>query len=176
MDSNPFQSPHAPRPEDDVGPGFDPRKVGQARQVPIVAALMMANGVMVGLIGIGWMVFTTFFTGRVMEQFELQQQIAGQPPQMVSAMRWFLYVFYGGMGLVALACGAFNIIAGGRNYHYRGRIMGIIAMIAGLASVFFCYCLPFSAGVLIYGLVIYLGQDAERAFRWQQRKDQSAEL
>ncbi len=137
---------------------------------------MIVDGVLLCLIGIGWIIFAVFFAHKMIEQVEIQQQMQGQDPAVSRAMRMFLHGIYGGIGCVALVAGLLNVFAGIRNYRFRSRTLGIVALIGGLASVLFCWCLPLSVGVMIYGLIIYLGQDGERAFRWQQARDQTGGL
>ncbi len=47
-------------------------------------------------------------------------------------------------------------------------MIGILALVSGAAMLLFCYCFPYSLGLLIYGLIVYLSPDAEAAFRWRQ--------
>ena len=78
-----------------------------------------------------------------------------------------MYGLYGGMGLGLLVVGVIGLVAGFLNYGYRGRIFGIISLILNLGSILFCWCLPLSIGLLIFGLIVYLSPEAERAFQWR---------
>jgi hypothetical protein len=40
-------------------------------------------------------------------------------------------------------------------------------MVLNMGSILFCWCLPFSIGLLIFGMIVYLSPEADRAFRWQ---------
>ena len=68
------------------------------------------------------------------------------------------------MGLPVLLVGIFRIVAGLRNLSYRNRTMGIVALAAGAVSLMTCYCLPTSIGLMVYGLIVYLDQQSQRAF------------
>jgi len=71
---------------------------------------------------------------------------------------------YGGVSALAALVAVVNALAGWRNYHYRGRTFGLIALFSNLVTIFTCYCAPTSIALMVYGLVIYLGEDSERAF------------
>ena len=173
-EDNPFQSPLVPDSTAPAQPSGDPRRFGRARQVPIVAVLMIVHGAMLCLAGIGLLVFMVFFSGKIADQIEEQQQFqraAGKPgaPQVnPNAIRWVFTGMYGVLGGVMLVAGLLGIFAGIRNYGFRSRVLGIIALVGGMASLFTCYCVPLSLALLIYGLIIYLSHDAEVAFRWRE--------
>jgi hypothetical protein len=173
MDSNPFQSPQAPRPDFDVAPGFDPRVVGRARQVPVVAALLVANGVLLCVIGIGYIALATFVTNQLIDQVVAQEKLQGRDGAFPPAVRWIVFGTWAGLGALGLVDGLVGIVAGIRNYRYRGRTLGIVALIGGLGTILFFWLMPLSIALLIYGLIIYMSQDGSRAFRWQQAHDQA---
>jgi hypothetical protein len=173
VDTNPFQSPQLPSPPDPQQPDFDPRQIGLARQVPIVAVLMIVNGVLLSIAGIGLLGFTLLFGNKFVDEFQQQQQANPNGPRLnPESLQWIFQGMFGVFGSVVLLAGLLGIFAGIRNYSFRGRVLGIIAMVGGMASIFICWCIPFSIALLIYGLIIYLSSDAEIAFRWQETKAQ----
>ncbi len=169
MDTNPFQSPELPGPPDPLQPGYDPRQVGRARQVPIVAVLMIVHGAILCLAGICLMVLA-FFVGRQFADAVDQQQRLNPNAQQFNpdTFRWVMEGMYGAFGGVVLISGLLSLFAGIRNYSFRGRILGIVSLVGGMASILTCYCAPISLALLVYGLIIYSSQDAELAFRWQE--------
>jgi len=78
---------------------------------------------------------------------------------------WIFPVIYGGLGLAMLIIAVLNIYAGIRNFKYRSRTLGIVAMASGLLSLLTCYCLPTAIAVMVYGLIVYLNYEVEEAFR-----------
>jgi hypothetical protein len=72
---------------------------------------------------------------------------------------------YGGLGVVIGIIGLLNIIAGYRNFKFKGRVLGIVSLVAGLGTIFTCYCAPTSLALTIYGLIVYLNAPVAAAFR-----------
>lgn len=60
--------------------------------------------------------------------------------------------------------GVLKIVAGARNYQYRSRALGVVALVMAPLSVFTIFCLPSAMVILIYGLVVYLNRDVKRVF------------
>jgi hypothetical protein len=157
---NPYQSPAgqygANQPTWQNQPPID---VGLARQIPIVAILMIVQGVLEILVSFG-LVAMAFF---------LPQQIVNDPnalppnfePGTFTKMITGVYV---GLGAVLFIIGALKIFAGIQNYSYRGRILGVIGLVSGMGAIFGCYCLPTAIALMIYGLIVYLNSGSERAF------------
>ena len=90
-----------------------------------------------------------------------QQPGVQQPPKEFVGIMSGIYVVF---GLVILSVGILRIVAGVRNYKYRGKVLGIVALVVGMLPALTCYCLPTSLGLLIYGLIVYLNNDVVRAF------------
>jgi len=57
-----------------------------------------------------------------------------------------------------------KVVAGIRNFDYRNRVLGIIALASAPLNAFTCFCFPSGLVILIYGLVVYCHRDASRAF------------
>jgi hypothetical protein len=73
-----------------------------------------------------------------------------------------IYLVFGA-GLMAGAI--LKLFAGYRNYRFRGRTLGMVAMFSGLVTVFGCFCFPTALALLIYGLIVYLDQQTVYAFQ-----------
>lgn len=178
--NNPFRSPGSDEPdatsEDAIRSEdeFDPRTIGKARHVPTVAILMIAHGVLMFLAGCGLIAMIFFIVPQLSQQLENQQKMQGQQnpnaPQFTQeGAKTMFSAVYGGMAAVLFIIGAVDVFAGILNYGYRQRIFGVITLVINMGSVMFCWCLPFSVGLLIFGMIIYLSPEAERAFRWRSR-------
>ena len=90
------------------------------------------------------------------------QQGNGPPPEvMINMMSWG----YGGVGVVVGIIGVLSILAGYRNWKFKGRTLGIVSLVAGLGTILSCYCLPTSLALCIYGLIVYLNGPVAAAFR-----------
>lgn len=154
--------------DDDV----DPRTIGKARHVPAVAIMLIVHGVLMFLAAAGLIVMMIFMLPQMREQFERQAQMQRQqnpnaPQLSAEGMTTLLSAVYGGLSAVLTLIGVLNIFAGIRNYGFRNRTLGIVSMVLNMGSIFFCWCLPLSIGLLIYGMIIYLSPEADRAFRWR---------
>jgi len=169
-DDNPFRdNPYSsPELQDGPGPGgpappYAPMPSrGMVRHVPVVAILMIIQGALEALMGLGLVAMGIFFP--LMMQAEMQQQ--GGPPGAPSpeAMTWIFLAMYGGMGLAALVAAILHIFAGIRTYKFRGRTFGLVAAIGGMVSVFSCYCGPTTAALGVYGLITYMNPEVTQAF------------
>ena len=174
---NPYLPPSSDEPDHaaidpDMDDDVDPRTIGKARYVPWVAILMIVHGVLMLVAALGLIGMIVFFVPQLSEQVEKQQQMQRQQnpnaPQFTKeGMAAILYATYGAMSAFLFVIGALGIYAGIRNYGYQNRILGIITMVLNMGSILFCWCLPFSIGLLIFGMIVYLSPEADRAFRWQ---------
>ena len=68
------------------------------------------------------------------------------------------------VSLLVFICGGVRIVAGVRNYQYRNRALGMVALCLAPVSLFTCLCLPSAILLMISGLFVYLNPDAELAF------------
>lgn len=164
--SNPYEAPTGDMPFEMGGRSLPPpQEPGMVGQIRIVSILMMVQGALdllagLGLIGMGF--FMAFAMKEAMMENPQMQQGNGAPPEiMVNMVSWF----YGGLGVVIGLIGALCIFAGYRNWQYKGRTLGIVALVAGLGTIFSCYCAPTSLALCIYGLIVYLNAPASSAFR-----------
>lgn len=164
--SNPYEAPVGDMPTASGGGSLPPpQEPGMVGQVRIVSILMIVQGSLdllagLGLIGLGF--FMAFAMRDAMMENPQMQQGNGPPPEFVLNM---LFWVYGGLGIVIALIGALNIFAGYRNWQYKSRTLGIVVLIAGLGTIFSCYCAPTSLALCIYGLIVYLNASSATAFR-----------
>ena len=165
--SNPYQTP-----------SFDPKQFQDppaysagatygygnwVRQVRIFAILNIVQGILetcVGLLASGAGVFFPIMA-RMDEFKKAAAESDGPPPEQVF---WAVGALYLAIGVVVLSCGILRIVAGLRNYQFKGRILGMVSIIVGIAPVFTCYCAPSAIGLLVYGLIIFLDPAVQTAF------------
>ncbi len=165
---NPYQSPSAP-----LGPSdpMDPfqRRPGLVRHVRVVAILMIVQGALelLAALGLGAMAVLILVMSR-----QVQNQ-GGVPngPEL-----WIATLIYGGMAAVALVSGVLHLAAGLRNYRFRGRTLGIVALACGILTVVTCCCLPTAVALGVYGLIVYLNPEASEAFRMGEAGHGPAEI
>lgn len=154
---NPYQSPpNVP------GEATAASRGGLARQVPIVAILLMVQGGLELLMG----GFLLLMAGTFAVVAAQQNPMAANPnaPLPPQAFGWALGGTYGVMGVGGLAIGVLKAFAGWRNYGFRGRVLGIAALVSGVLSLVTCYCFPTAILLMIYGLIVYLNAETAWAF------------
>lgn len=163
--SNPYQSPSFdPKQFQDYPSPFPPPQntgFGWVQQVRVVAILNCVQGGLECLMGTFLAGMAVFFT--IMIQTERNKPGFGNgtaPP----GMEWIMGGVYGVIGAVVLIAGILRIYAGLQNFRYRKRVLGIVSLVCGLASMIGCYCAPTSIALLIYGLIVYLNPAVQAAF------------
>jgi hypothetical protein len=151
---NPYQSP-----PDLVGQAAASSGGGLARQIPVVAILLMVQGGLEVLMsGICALAGGTF---AVLATQQGQQGAPNAPPQ---AFGWVMVAVYAVMGCGAFCAAAIKLFAGWRNYSFRGRTWGIAALASCVISLVTCYCFPTALALMVYGLIVYLGAESGWAF------------
>jgi len=167
-ESNPFSdNPYAPPRSTVADPSMDSlaARVSSRKMVghvPVIAVLMMVQGGLELLMG----VFLAVMAGVVpllMRMDGVQGGREGPPPE---AIAWMMLAIYGALGLLTIVAAVLHFLAGLRNYRFRSRTLGMVALAGGLVTVFSCYCAPTSVALAVYGLVTYLNADVNRAFAW----------
>ena len=133
-----------------------------ANQVPVVAILMIVNGVIVSLMGL----FYVLMGPAMFALMSFGPRSPSQPAANTAdtVMMTVMSGFYVVIGLLVLVCGMLNIVAGVRCLSYRGRTLALIALFSNLAPMFTCYCMPTSLGLMIYGLIVMFQSDVAHAF------------
>ena len=139
-------------------------KRGMVNQVPIVGVLMIVQGVLDALVGIG-IGFYALLMPKLFE--EIQRQAAAQgnnaqpmPPEMGVAMTIGMVV----LGAAILAIGALTIYSGIRVIKYESRTLGIAMLCAGMATIATCYCFPTSIALAVYGMIVFFNAPVSLAF------------
>jgi hypothetical protein len=162
---NPYSSPETPGGLDPAfagGPAPQASSRGMVGHVPAVAILMIVQGALETLLGAMLVVM-----GAVFPTLMNIQTAQGNPPppgMQAQEMGWIMLAMYGGMGLVNITAGVLHITAGYRNYSFRSRTLGIVALVAGMATFITCYCAPTAIALGVYGLVTYMNSEVMRAF------------
>lgn len=151
---NPFAAPRA-----QVGPGGlagDPAPSrGLVRHVMPVAILMIIQGALETMFAI--LVLTAAVVlPRVLADVDNEQAPAG--------VRWLMMIAYGVMGAGGLLAGILHLAGGISGLMFRRRMLGVVALAAGMASIFTCYCGPTAIALGIYGLITYLNPAVISAF------------
>ena len=67
-------------------------------------------------------------------------------------------------GLAVALIGLLRIVAGVLTFSFRGRAFGMATLAVGLLSGLTCCCLPTSLALCVYGFVVYMSADVQRAF------------
>jgi len=173
---NPYQSPEAPLQPPIAAPPADPfqRPPGLVRHVRVVAILMIIQGVLETLGGLVLIAMGLVMPWLMTQQGQNMPVAPGQPP--AETFFWILTFVYGGMGIVVLAVAALHVVAGLRNYRFRSRTLGIVAMASGVLSLFMCYCLPTAVAIGVYGMIVYLNHEVAEAFRMGEAGSSASDI
>lgn len=152
---NPYQSPvesglSGPAP---IAAGI--RQPGLVRHVRVVATLVLIQGILELLAGL----FLVFATCGILMMPRHWPDDSPQPDGF-----WMVSIIYGALALIVLTAACLHITAGWQNRRFRGRTLGIIAMVGGMATLFTCYCLPTAVAVGVYGLIVLLNHEVTEAF------------
>ena len=161
---NPYSPPDMQSSAMTGGPGDAiPRaqSPGMVSHVPIVSILMMVQGGLEVVMGLGLVAIGGFFP----VMLQMDQNAAGRPQELPpEELSWVFLVMYGGLGVLTLIAAGLHIFAGIRNYQFRSRVLGIVALAGGLVTMFSCYCAPTAIGLGVYGLIVFLNPEATQAF------------
>jgi len=138
---------------------------GMVNQVQVICILMIVHGTLASLMSLLYLVMAFFFP-LMMASAPPQNAPNGPDPEM---MGWIMFGVYMAMGLATLIGGVLQIYAGIRNMSFRGHLLGMIALVAGLAAMASCYCAPTAIALLVYGLIVYLNAEVKLAFQMGER-------
>ena len=148
---NPYQVPQSASAEPSMVSGGG----GLARQVTVVAILMMVQGGLEMLMGIFFVIF-----GGAMAVYARQEAVQqGLAFGGVS----------GAMGMAGMVTGLLHVVAGWQSYFFRRRWLGFLALFTGLGSMLTCYCFPTALVLMIYGLIVYASAQTAWAFELGRR-------
>lgn len=130
------------------------------RHIKIVAVLLIVQGGLEVAMGLFYAV-----VGPIMMDVmsTMPASSGGAPPPASPELMGGLYI---GIGLAAIAAGAFKVVAGIFNLKLRGRVLSYVAIGTGLLSSLACYCAPTAIGLAIYGLIVLLSAKSGEAFAY----------
>ena len=131
---------------------------GLVGHVPIISILMMVQGGLEIVMGLGLVAIGGFFPVLL----QMDPNAANRPQDLPPV--WIFLAIYGGLGVVTLVAAGLHLFAGIRNYQFRGRVLGIVALAGGLVAMFSCYCAPTAIGLGVYGLIVFLNPETTQAF------------
>jgi hypothetical protein len=160
---NPYQSPEEPCASPDrrsLGE-LDRRPPGLVGHVRVLAILMLVQGALELVMALGFGAMAIVMP-RIMEA-DLHR--GPNPPQMPPNFSMIFGIEFGVFGAMVLTAAVLHITAGLRNYRFRGRILGIVAMAGGVLTFLTFWCLPTAIGLGVYGLIVYLNGSVSEAFR-----------
>jgi len=164
--SNPYEPPlEASFSANTDQPLPPPQEPGLVSHVRIVAILMIVQGVLDILMGLflgGMGTFMGTFMREAMQNDPNLQQQPGPSPEVMAGV---MTGFYVGFGVLLLVVGVLQAYAGLRNYNFKSRTLGIVALISGVVTIFTCYCAPTSIALCIYGLIVYFNNSVASAFQ-----------
>lgn len=143
---NPFQTPSK----------VEVPRAGRVRQVRPVAICLIIHGVLIAIVGSGLTFAAVFLASSGAEFFS---DDAG-----LSAMQGPMIWGYGIIGSGVLLLGLVSIYAGIRNWSFRDRTLGIIALSTGVITAMGVWCAPTAIGLAIWGLIVFLDPSVKRAF------------
>jgi len=123
---------------------------GLISHVPIIALLLIAQGVSEILFGLFGFAFTAL--------------VYWGPEKELAGMRG-LGLLFASISVPCLIIGVLRIVAGAFNYHYRRRALGITALACGLFTLITAYCAPTAIALAIYGLIVYVNEPVIMAFQ-----------
>jgi len=180
MDDNPYQSPDAfSDPRVPYPPQVPPRpNPGLVRHVRTVAVLMIIQGCLEMLIGVGVLVMAFVMPRMIVQDMQRQGGFGqGMGPGMdPDTMLLVMTITYAAIGGVLALVAGLRIWAGIRNYNYRSRVLGVIAMASGFITLLICYCFPTALALAIYGLIVYLNNETSEAFRMGEAGHSAKEI
>jgi hypothetical protein len=162
-----MENPYEPPQNSHVPVGATGRSSKMVGQVPIVAVLLMVQGGLEVVMGFYYMVMAAFIPFIMQQQQKEHPLPQGQNPP--PGLSWIMLALFGALGLIVFIAAGLKLYAGWQNFHYRHRVLGIVALASAFASLFTCYCMPTALLLAIYGLIVYLNQDVAQAFTLGQQ-------
>ena len=168
--SNPYQPPgfdaknfqdqpvYAPNPASDFG---------WVNQVRLFAVLNAVQGILEIPLGLFTAGMGALFPAII--QFDQANNPGPRPEDPPEWFFWGIAAVYLVLGVPVIISGVLRIVAAVKNYRYRGRTIGLVSIIVGMASMFTCYCAPTAVALLVYGLMLYLNNAVRSAFQMAEQ-------
>lgn len=163
MSSNPYQAPTV----DDIKPGntqygMPMQRRGLVGHVRVIAILMIVQGVLEALMGV-YLAAMGVFSSVVISQSTVNDgSTPAEQQQMAFAV---VLVMYLGMGLMNCVAGGLHIYAAIRNYKFKSRTLGIVALSVGCTTMFAGCCGFTGIALAIYGMIVLLNAEVSHAFK-----------
>ena len=135
-----------------AGSGTAVRNESMVKQLPILCTIQIILGLLELMIASLLLISAVFIPFAITQA---SKQDPSQPPfpkELLSMMVYY-YIIVGGLTLLF---GMFRIVAGIRNYSFRGRTLMMIALLGGLVSIGTFYCAIFTIGAAVYGMILML--------------------
>ena len=125
-------------------------------QVPMLGTVMIVHGVLVGGLGLYFLVFGGFFA----------QSVATAPASSApdDPFAGFMLGAFSLIGLVHMVPGVLQVWAGVQLRAFRSRGLALAGLGAGLVTVLGCYCSPTSIAMLVWGLIVLMHEDVRARF------------
>lgn len=163
---NPYASNIGPTPPTDAGElnaalGY---RRGMIGHIPILAVLMVIQGVLELLMAVAFAGYAVLMPEMFQEMQKQAAKQGGQGGGMPAAMPAWLTTVGVALAIVILIIGALTIYSGLNVYRFRGRVMAIVMLGAGLSLIFTCYCFPTALALAIYGLITLLNPSVKYGF------------
>jgi hypothetical protein len=162
--SNNYQTPAFDSKQFQDQPAYAPSAVNDYGWVSQIRIFAILNGVQ-GLLEIPMGLFLAGIGVAMPALQRLQKNnIPGPIGPAEESMITFISVLYVVIGIPLFISGILRVAAAWQNYHFKGRILSIVSIIVGMATLFSCYCAPTAVGLLVYGLILHLNPAVQAAF------------
>jgi hypothetical protein len=160
---NPYRDYSQPGPtQDSAQPQLRSRLV---RQVQVVAILLIVQGALEIVMGL-----LTGCTGGLFPVMMNAASEAGEAAPYDASFGTVAAVFYLVIAVLHFAAAGLHLAAGIRALRFRGRRLGMAAMIVGLITAPMMFCLPTALGLAIYGLIVFVNEAVVEAFKLGERR------
>lgn len=136
---------------------------GLIGHVPVVAWLMIVQGIMELLLGL------FALSVAILILFVPDEAFSAGDRRMIT-------IIYAIIAVPSLAIAALHIVAGIYSLFYRRRRLGITALAIGLASVLTGLCAPTGIALAIYGLIVFINDSVVAAFQMGDQGRSRAEI
>ncbi|MEZ6058817.1 MAG: hypothetical protein R3C19_00480 [Planctomycetaceae bacterium] len=143
----------------------DGQQRGKVSQISTVGILMIVQGALWILCGIGGVVMAFVFPRILQEQMMNNPALQNNPNQLPpEQLGQIMMAVYGVGGGALLLLGLLTLFSGFRIHRHRGRVLGIVTLSLGLGTILTCYCFPTALALFIYGLIVLLDRSVKKAF------------
>ena len=130
-------------------------------QIPFLGVAMMVHGGLITGLALTLIIYGGFLAGAFADLPERDS-----PVTLISS---FLVGGMLGVGLLQLVPGLLQLYAGWQIRRERSRVLGIVALGAGLLTVAGCYCAPTSAAMLVWGAIVLFSDNVKERFQESSR-------